>query len=56
MADGLDVTAYAHDKERNLNFDLLQSFGPQAPPGAGIDIETFNYTAIETLGLPVEAR
>lgn len=56
VADGLDVTAYAQDNERNLNFDLFQSFGPQAPPGAGIDIETFNYTDLETVGLRVEAR
>lgn len=56
VADGIDVIAWTQDNERNLNFDLFTSFGPQAPPGAGIAVQTFNFTDLSTVGLRAEAR
>jgi hemoglobin/transferrin/lactoferrin receptor protein len=56
IADGVDVIAWTQDNERNLNFDLFTSFGPQAPPGAGIAVQTFNFTDLSTIGLRAEAR
>jgi outer membrane receptor protein involved in Fe transport len=56
FADAVDLTVYGQDNERNLNFDLFQSFGPQAPPGAGVSVKTFNFTDMRTLGMRIEAR
>jgi outer membrane receptor protein involved in Fe transport len=56
VMDRLDVTTYLQDNERVLTFDLFQSFGPQAPPGAGVAIATHNFTDLTTLGARVEAR
>jgi len=56
LADAIEVLGYVQDNERNLDFDLFTSFGPQAPPGAGVAIQTFNYTDVGTAGFRVEAR
>jgi outer membrane receptor protein involved in Fe transport len=56
IMDRLDVTTYLQDNERVLTFDLFQSFGPQAPPGAGIAIATHNFSDLRTLGARVEAK
>jgi outer membrane receptor protein involved in Fe transport len=56
VAEAVEVSAYVQDNERELSFDLFQSFGPQAPQGAGVAVKTFNFTDLRTLGLRVEAR
>ncbi len=55
-ADVLELTVYRQDNERELSFDLFHSFGPQAPPGAGVAVETFNFSDLATMGLRLEAR
>ena len=56
LADRADIVAYLQDNERTLTFDLFQSFGPQAPPGAGVDISTFNDSDLLTQGFRLEAK
>ncbi len=56
IADRFDVLAYLQDNERVLTFDLFQSFGPQAPPGAGIAINTHNFSDLRTAGARIEAK
>jgi outer membrane receptor protein involved in Fe transport len=56
FADGAQLLTWLQDNERRLDFDLFTSFGPQAPPGAGLQINTFNVTDLETIGLRLEAR
>lgn len=55
-ADRVDVTGYAQNNERRFDLDLFISFGPMAPPGAGLIIETENFTDLETVGTRVEAK
>ncbi|MCA9737790.1 MAG: TonB-dependent receptor [Gemmatimonadota bacterium] len=53
LADRFDLTTYAQDNERTLAFDFFQSFGF---PGAGITIDTDNYTDLRTFGGRLEAK
>lgn len=56
IADAVDFAAYIQDNERHLDFDLFQSFGPQAPPGAGVSVQTENFSDLRTTGFRLEAR
>ncbi|MGH7505516.1 MAG: TonB-dependent receptor, partial [Longimicrobiales bacterium] len=56
IADRVEATGYVQDNERTLTFGLFQSFGPQAPPGAGITIDQWNFTDLHTLGFRIEAK
>ncbi|MCI0433765.1 MAG: TonB-dependent receptor [Gemmatimonadetes bacterium] len=56
FVDRVEATAWLQDNERSLTFDLFQSFGPQAPPGAGVAVETRNFTDLRTWGTRIEAR
>jgi outer membrane receptor protein involved in Fe transport len=56
LADRLDFTGYVQSNERTFGFDLFTSFGPMGPPGAGIAIETVNYTDLDTYGFRLEAK
>jgi hemoglobin/transferrin/lactoferrin receptor protein len=56
IADRFELLAYGQDNERELVLSLVQGFGPQAPPGAGIAIVNENTTDIRTYGLRAEAR
>ncbi len=56
LADRVDVTGWLQDNERSLTFDLFQSFGPQAPPGAGVTVGTHNFTDLRTWGGRLEAK
>ena len=56
VADRMDLTTWVQDNERILTFDLFQSFGAQAPPGAGVAVATHNFTDLGTWGMRLEAR
>lgn len=56
LFDRLDATAYLQDNERRFDLNVEIPFGPEAPPGAGIDIQTENFTDIETFGLRIEGQ
>ncbi|RMH12321.1 MAG: TonB-dependent receptor, partial [Gemmatimonadetes bacterium] len=56
LADRLDARAFVVDNDRELTLNFFQSFGPQAPPGAGVSIENRNFTDITTAGFRAEAR
>ena len=56
LLDRLDVRLYRQTNERDLRFEMNQSFGPPAPPGAGLELITTNHTDVETLGFRVEAK
>jgi len=56
ILDRLDFTTYFSDNERQLDFNLFQGFGPQAPPGAGVLVETSNFTDVQTFGFRAEAK
>ncbi len=56
VADRIELVAYGQNNERDLAFDFFQGFGPNAPPGAGVTIDTDNFTDLETLGGRLEAK
>jgi hemoglobin/transferrin/lactoferrin receptor protein len=56
VADRAELVTYAQDNERTLTFDLFQGFGPRAPPGAGVQINTHNFADLRTYGFRFEAR
>ena len=56
FADRVDLLAYGQSNERVLTFDLFTGFGPQAPPGAGVQIDQRNFTDLATLGFRLEAK
>lgn len=56
LADRVEAMTWLQDNERRLDFDLFTSFGPQAPAGAGVQINTFNNTDLRTIGGRLEAR
>ncbi len=56
IADDLSVTAYFSDNERFLDINVFAGFGPNAPPGAGVESNTSNFTDVETFGFRVESQ
>jgi hemoglobin/transferrin/lactoferrin receptor protein len=56
VADRFEAQAWWQGNRRKLTFDLFQGFGPQAPPGAGVQINTFNVTDMSTTGMRLEAK
>jgi len=56
IADDLSATAYFSDNERFLDLNVFASFGPNAPPGAGVESSSSNFTDVETFGFRVESR
>jgi hemoglobin/transferrin/lactoferrin receptor protein len=55
LADRFDAVGYVQQNKRRLDFNLFTLFGPGTPPGAGIAIETENFTDIGTTGFRLEA-
>ena len=56
LVDRLSVRAYTQSNERDLRFDFVQGFGPNAPPGASISIVNSNNSDLFTLGFRAEAK
>ncbi|MGD2135547.1 MAG: TonB-dependent receptor [Gemmatimonadales bacterium] len=52
LADRVDFVGYAQRNERELTNDVFVAFGP---PGAGVSVESQNYTDLTTVGLRAEA-
>lgn len=55
IADRLSVLGYYQSNRRSLELGIQTEFGPPAPPGAGLAIQTNNFTDLGTVGLRVEA-
>ncbi len=55
FADNLDVRAYWQSNERQFNTNVLAPFGPPAPAGAGVEVQTENFTDVDTYGFRFEA-
>ncbi len=53
-ADRFDMTAFTQRNQRDLAQHIFAPFGPGTPPGAGVDIQTANFTDIGSLGLRAE--
>ena len=56
VAERVEVLAYRQNNERELVLGLAQSFGPMAPPGAGLEIKNENFTDLGTIGGRLEVR
>ena len=54
FADRAEITAYTQRNQRDLAQDIFIPFGPGTPPGAGVSVQTGNYTDIATLGVRAE--
>jgi len=55
IADRVEVTGYTSGNVRTLTLDVFAPFGPGTPPGAGVQVNSRNFTDIATLGYRVEA-
>jgi len=55
VADQLDVVAYYQGNKRRLSNDVFVSFGIPTAPDAGVSVQSFNYTDLETFGARLEA-
>ncbi len=56
LLDRLDATAYLQDNERRLDLNVEIPLGPEAPPGASVDVHSENFTDIATFGLRIEGQ
>lgn len=54
FADKVELTAYTQRNRRDLAQDIFIPFGPGTPPGAGIAIQTGNFTDLATVGTRLE--
>ncbi len=52
VADRLEITGYTQSNERQLNLDVFVPFGP---PGSGVQVNTENFTDLDTYGFRAEA-
>lgn len=55
IADRFELTGYTEDNERNLNLNIFIPFGPGTPPGAGVAVNSENFTDLRTYGFRAEA-
>jgi outer membrane receptor protein involved in Fe transport len=55
IADRVDVTGYTSGNRRTLTLGVFALFGPGTPPGAGVQVNTSNYTDVGTIGVRAEA-
>jgi len=54
FADRVEVTAYRSGNTRTLTNNIFVPFGPGTPPGAGVQVDTRNFTDIVTTGYRIE--
>ena len=54
LADRFELAAYTQQNGRDLAQHIFAFFGPGTPPGAGVDIRTFNHTDVGTSGFRAE--
>ncbi|MEO8200593.1 MAG: TonB-dependent receptor, partial [Gemmatimonadota bacterium] len=55
LADKFELTGYSQDNERNLSLNIFIPFGPGTPPGAGVAVNSRNFTDLRTYGFRAEA-
>lgn len=55
VADRVEVTAYSSVNTRDLTLAVFVPFGPGTPPGAGVNVDSRNFTDIATVGYRAEA-
>ncbi|HEV8599090.1 MAG TPA: TonB-dependent receptor [Gemmatimonadales bacterium] len=55
VADRFEVTGYTSGNLRTLTLGVFVPFGPGTPPGAGVQVDSRNFTDIGTLGYRAEA-
>jgi hemoglobin/transferrin/lactoferrin receptor protein len=54
VANRAELSVYRQNNGRDLRQNIFASFGTGAPPGAGIDIRTWNRTDVTTTGVRAE--
>jgi len=54
--DGVEVTAYLQDNERDFHTNVFSPFPQPAPAGAGVSIQSRNFTDIATYGFRAEFK
>ena len=54
IADRMDATLYTQGNQRDLTQDIFIPFGPGTPPGAGVSVQSANYTDLQTSGMRLE--
>jgi len=55
FADRAEITGYASDNDRSLTLGVFVPFGPGTPPGAGVRVDSRNFTDVRTVGFRAEA-
>ena len=55
FADRAEVTGYTSDNDRTLTLGVFVPFGPGTPPGAGVRVDSRNFTDVRTVGFRAEA-
>jgi hemoglobin/transferrin/lactoferrin receptor protein len=55
VADKIDVIAYSSRNERSLQLGVFVPFGPGTPAGAGVQVDSRNFTDVGTVGFRAEA-
>ena len=55
IADRVEITGYRSVNTRTFTLDVFAPFGPGTPAGAGVQINTRNFTDIGTTGFRAEA-
>ncbi|HTL04522.1 MAG TPA: TonB-dependent receptor [Gemmatimonadales bacterium] len=55
VADRFELTGYTSGNRRSLTLGVFVPFGPGTPPGAGVQVDTRNFTDIGTIGYRAEA-
>lgn len=55
VADRFEVTGYFTGNRRTLDLNVFVPFGPGTPPGAGVQVNTANFTDLQTYGMRAEA-
>ena len=54
FADRAEITAWTQRNQRDLAQDIFIPFGAGTPPGAGVSVQTGNYSDIATVGVRAE--
>ena len=54
VADRAELTLYTQRNQRDLAQDIYVPFGPGTPPGAGVAVQSANYTDLATIGARTE--
>ena len=56
LADRIEITAFVQDNERDFSTRVFAPMGPDAPPGAGVEIHSRNRSDLASLGTRLETR